>query len=343
MLLANIILFLAAAAIAWWLSGFDSRVTGENNKSDLIRRILRCSVTFILAGIFFGGSPIKSGYAFIPLIMIIPVSLGLLWCNPLGELLSHGFRRLIDSDDRREFDPNQSARNLDMVASLLKSGRREEAAQLCATLKGSDDANILVMETLLARSGIQLENDRKPKPLTEAYRLRSEGKFDEAVAVLNSLLAENPSNVDATLMLMRLYAQDLRRSDKAAEILRALEQQPHIPPGHIDYAQRSIHDWGREEPAPEAAVALPESVDELLECGYLGTAMEILEQKVAEQPEDFDLLLKLAEVHGLHCGNVHRAEKIVRKIETNRSFSAEQVQIAKTKLTEWREAKPKKN
>jgi tetratricopeptide (TPR) repeat protein len=342
MIVLNIILLTIAAAIAWWLSGFDSRVTGESKKADFIRRILRCAATFLLAWIFFASNAVGTGYDFIPLILIVPTSLGLLWCNPLGELLSHGFRRLIDTDDRSVFDPHQSARNLDMVASLLKSGRREEAAQLCEALKKSGDANILVMETLLARNGIQLENDRKPKPLTEAYRLRSEGKFDEAAAVLNLMLAENPSNVDAALMLMRLYVRDLRRSDKAAEVLRALEKQPHIPPGHIEYAQRSIHDWGRKKRAAEAVV-LPESVDELLACGYLGTAIEILERKVKERPQDFDSWLKLAEAHGLHSGNIQRAEKIIEKIEGNRGFSAEQIQVAKVKLKEWREAKPRKN
>jgi tetratricopeptide (TPR) repeat protein len=328
----NIILLSAAAAIAWWLSGFDSRVTGENKKADLTRRILRCVVSFALTTIFFSEPSILG-------LLVLPVSIGLLWCGCLSELGARGFHRLIDSDDRREFDANESARHLDMVASLLKSGRHEEAAQLCATLKESGDANILVLETLLAHSGIQFENDRKPKPLTEAYNLRSQGKFDEAAEILNSLLAENPSNVDAALMLMRLYVQDLKRSDKAGEILRALEKQPHIPPGHIDYAQRSIQDWGRKKRAPEV-VALPESVDELLACGYLGTAIEILERKVKEQPQDFAAWLKLAEAHGFYSANIPHAEKMVQKMEAKNNFSAEQIQIAKTKLKEWRDAKP---
>jgi tetratricopeptide (TPR) repeat protein len=330
----KIILLSVATAIAWWLSGYDSRVTGENKKADFIRRILRCVVTFVLAVIFFSEPSILG-------IIILPVCIGLLWCGCIAELFSRGFHRLIDSDDRREFDPHQSARNLDLVASLLKSGRHTEAAQLVETFKESGDANILVMETLLARSGIQFENDRKPKPLTEAYNLRSQGKYDEAAALLNSLLAENPSNVDAALMLMRLYVQDLQRSDKAAEVLRALERQPHIPTGHIEYARRSIHGWGRKEHAPETVV-LPESVDELLACGYQGTAIEILERKVKEQPQDFDSWLKLAEAHGLYSGNLQRAGKIVEKIEGNRDFSAEQIQVAKVKLKEWLEAKPRK-
>jgi len=300
----NIILLTAAAAIAWWLSGFDSRLTGENVKADLLRRGIRCGLTLFLLAILFS---LPYSIASAPPMFLIAGLMAIIWAGCLTELGARCFHRLVDPEDKREFDPHQSARNMDMVASLLKSGRHEEAAQLCATLKNSGDANILVLETLLARSGIQFENDRKPKPLTEAYRLRSEGKFDEA-----------------------------------AEVLRALEKQPHIPPGHIDYARRSIQDWGRPKRTPEAVV-LPESVDELLACGYLGTAIEILERKVKEQPQDFDSWLKLAEAHGLHSGNIHRAEKIVQKIGGHPGFSAKQIRTAKMKLEEWREAKPRQN
>ena len=213
MFLVNIILLSVAAAIAWWLSGFDSRLTGESGKADLMRRGIRCGSTLFLLVILFS---LPYSIASAPPMLLIVALLALIWTGCITELGARFFHRLVDPEDKREFDPHQSARNMDMVASLLKGGRHEEAAQLCATLKESGDANILVLETLLARSGIQFEHDRKPKPLTEAYHLRSQGKFDEAAAVLNSLLAENPSNVDAALMLMRLYAQDLRRSDKAA-------------------------------------------------------------------------------------------------------------------------------
>jgi tetratricopeptide (TPR) repeat protein len=335
MILLHITLLILAGLTLWWLSGFDSKVTGENTKADLIRRILRCVVSFVLATIFFSGPSILG-------ILILPVSIGLLWCGCLGEFFARGFHRLIDHADNREYDPNKSAHDLEMVASLLKSGRHDEAVQLCEALKQSGDANILVLETMLARSGIQFESGRKTRPLSEAYRLRSEGKIEETEMVLKSLLADNPANVDAALMLMRLYVQDFQRSDKAAEVLRVLEKQPHIPSTHIEYARRSIHDWGRKERKPEAVV-LPESVDELLVCGYQGTAIEILERKLKEQPRDFDSWLKLAEAHGLYAGNLHRAEKIVGKIEANRDFSAEQIQVAKMKLKEWREAKPRKN
>ena len=140
------------------------------------------------------------------------------------------------------------------------------------------------------------------------------------------------------MMLMRLYVQDVRRSDKAAKVLRSLEQQPHIPSAHLEYARyarRSIVEGRQRNPKP-AAVALPESVDELLAGGYLGTAIGMLEGKIKERPADFGLWLKLAEAHGRHAGDLRRAEKIVRQIESNRSFSAEQCQIAQARLKEWR-------
>ncbi len=342
MIVLHVMLMALGAAAMWWLSGYDAQVTGENKRRDLIRRVARCLATAILVLIFFEPDAVRTGYAFIPLILIVPATIGILWAGCVGAFFAQGIHRVIDSDDRRPLDLNGSSRNLDLVASLLKSGRHEEAAQLCEALKKSGDANILALEAMLARSGIQFDCGRKPKPLVEAHRLRSEGKFTEAEAILQTLLAENPSNVDAALMLMRLYARDLRRSDKAAEVLRALEKQPHISSAHIEYARRSIHEWGQRKSAPAAEV-LPESVDELLACGYLGTAIEILERKLKEQPKDFDLWLKLAEAHGLHSGNLQRAEKMIQKIETERSFSPDQIKIARTKLQEWREAKPRQN
>jgi hypothetical protein len=146
--------------------------------------------------------------------------------------------------------------------------------------------------------------------------------------------------VDAAMMLMRIYTQDLRHPHKAREILRALEKQTHISPAHVEFARRSIAEWSQGKPKPEKVVAPPESIDELLTQGYFGTAIEVLEQKIEEQPRDLDLRLKLAEVYGRHCGDVDRAGKIVRQIETSPGFTPEQIQNARTKLEEWRKTGP---
>ena len=75
---------------------------------------------------------------------------------------------------------------------------------------------------------------------------------------------------------------------------------------------------------------------ELLAAGHLGTAIEILEAKLAERPEDFGLWLQLAEAYGHYCGDLKRAGGIVARMEGKGAFSAEQVRVAKARLAEWR-------
>jgi thioredoxin-like negative regulator of GroEL len=266
--------------------------------------------------------------------------LALVWAGCIAELFARWFHYLVDPADEQEIDPDKGLRDLDMIASLIKNDRREEAIHLSRRLRESGEVSVLVLETRLEHLGIKLESVQKPKPLTEADRLRSQGRFPEAEAVLSSLLAENPANVDAAIMLMRLYAEDLHRPDRAMAALQSLEKQPHVPSAYIEYARRSIAEWSQGKPEPEAVDAQPESIDELLVHGYFGTVIEILEQKIEEQPGDLDLRLKLAEVYSQHCGDIHRAEKIVRQIETSPGFTLEQVQNARTKLEAWRKARP---
>ena len=111
-------------------------------------------------------------------------------------------------------------------------------------------------------------------------------------------------------------------------------------PMSLQIARKVINHFHQAKPKPEKVDAPPESIDELLAQGYLGTVIEILEQKIGEQPRDFDLRLKLAEVYAQRCGDVHRAEKIVRQIETSPGFTPEQGQNARTKLEELRKARP---
>ena len=114
---------------------------------------------------------------FLPALFLTAGLLAVLWAGCLAELGARCFHHLVDPDDRRTFDPDKSAREHDRVASLLKKGRHEEASQLCAALKESGDANVLVLEALLARHGVQVETDRKPKPLAVAYLARMGGNL----------------------------------------------------------------------------------------------------------------------------------------------------------------------
>lgn len=117
-------------AAGWRLSGYDPKVTGENKWKDFIRRILRCLATAIFAAILFGIRPSGPGYGFIPILLVFPISIALLWCGCISEWWSHSFHQFLFSGGKCEFDPNAEARELDRVAALLKNGQREEALQL---------------------------------------------------------------------------------------------------------------------------------------------------------------------------------------------------------------------
>jgi hypothetical protein len=125
----------------------------------------------------------------------------------------------------------------------------------------------------------------------------------------------------------------------------------------IEYARRSLEEWIQEgseakQPGPGIeSLLLPnracppvrteffhaeDPVDALLANGYLGTAIEILEQQVSEHPRDFELAMKFAEAHGRYCRNFGRAKRIVSQIASNPAFSKEQITHAQGKLKEWR-------
>jgi hypothetical protein len=331
LILLNLVALVLIGLVAWWLSGYDSQLTHENQKADRIRRGIRSGVTLLLLEIIYLAPPTA---------IFLIVILAVIWAGCISELASHGFHRLIDPSDKRVFDPARNLRELDAVAALIRNGKKAEAIQLCNVLKEAGEVDPIALELTLAHLGVPQADAKRISPLTTASQLRRQGKFPEAELLLNSLLAENPRNVDAAMMLVWLYAQDLRRPGQAEEVLRALERQPHIPASHIEFARRSIGEWSRPSSKRVAAVAPPESLDELLARGFFGTAIEILENKTREQPQDFDLRMKLAEVHALHCGNFQRAEKIIQQLQADPNFSPEQLQSAKAALREWRENKP---
>jgi len=339
-ILAHIAVLVLIVLTAWWLSWYDPKVMGVNDRNDLVRRSLRCGATLILAE-----AGIWSMWQFVryentvggELYLGISIMLAILWSGCLTALLSRAFEWLVHPHNELEWEFDRSLRDLDTLAKLVRNGRRKEAIQLCLKLKKSGDASVLALETILDHLGVKDQFVRKPEPLTQASRLRREGKFAAAESLLKSLLSKNPTNVDAAMMLIRLYAQELRRPDKAEKVLRALERQPYVSDGHTDFARRSIAEWSRNKTDPEVPPAPPSSVDELIAKRHLGIAVERLLQRTEEQPLDFESWLKLAEVYAVHCDSIRRAETIVRQIEEDSAFTQEQIQMARTRLNEWRE------
>ena len=219
-LFANIVILALATLASWWLSGYDAKLTGENEIADRWRRGIRCGITLLLVEVaiwnlwrYAHSNDVAAG----ALYLAIALLLGLTWIGCLSGMLAHGFHWLFDPSDHRELDSEKNRRDMDAIARLIQSGHKEAAIQLCQRLKESGDASVLAMDTMLEHLGVGQNSVQEPKPLNEASRLRLAGKFAEAETILKSLLVENPANVDAALMLTRLYAQDMCRMDLATK------------------------------------------------------------------------------------------------------------------------------
>jgi hypothetical protein len=338
-LLCNLAVVAVAVIVFWWLSGFDSRLSGEA-REDFARRALRCGITLIIVEIGFYElwrcwliGDRSAGLAYLS--MLIPMAL--IWVGCISEAGSQYFHHLIDPQDKRPYDPKAGLRELDGIGHLLRSGRKEEAIQLCRTLLQTSPEHRAAAELTLHHVGAPVpELPQKSKPLADAARLRQTGKFVEAEAILISLLEKEPLTTDAALMLIRLYGQDLRQPDKAMEVLRSLENAPHVPAAYIEFARRSIMEWQTSPANTPKEEPIPQSIDELIAKKYLGTAIDILEKQCESEPENFASWLKLAEVHGVNCANLQLAEKVIRRIEANLAFTSEQKQQARHQLEAWR-------
>jgi tetratricopeptide (TPR) repeat protein len=343
MILLNIGVLAGTALGTWWLTGIDKTVSGESKRDRHLTRAVRCVAVSFLAAVYvwFVEQP-GMGFAGIPFLLIIPVSIALILRSSVSELFTHGFIRFLDPTlhDDREFDLNKARRYQDTIAHLIHNGHRDEAIKLCEELKQSGELDIVTLENTLEFLGVKQNRAHVSKPLAEVRQLRLEGKFAEAEQRLKVMLAENPNHLEAALLLVRLYAQDLRRPSQAHEVLHALEKQPHVSAAHVEFARRSVDEWSRPRPAQIATAAPPaaESIDELLAQGFFGSAIERLEEQVKAQPQDFEPRLKLAEVFAVNCKDLQRAEKIIRQLDTADGFSPQQIESARTKLAGWRSA-----
>jgi hypothetical protein len=346
------------SALAWWLSGYDSQVTGENRIKDIRRRVLRCGANLLLITVGIAAATDGGRFgAFVLIALVLPLSI--VWAGCVSELLAHGFHGLVDSSDLRGFDPKELTRELDRMAELVQQGRNEEAIHLCARLRKSAEGSALALDsTLFSVYDELLAGSSFATPLVaEAQKAYDAGHCLLAESRLTQVLKGAPGNLKAGMLLMRLYAQNLHNRTRAQAILRSFEERDGVPPGFVDYARHRLNEWltpaPKHQPSSEAlesvlverkSVEPPEevidpktaSVAELLKAGHLGTAIERLETSVKERPQDFNLRLQLAEAYGRYCCNLSRASEIVARIEAYPAFRPDQVRVAKAKLREWR-------
>jgi thioredoxin-like negative regulator of GroEL len=345
LILGNLAILAAIGLGTWWLTGYDKTASGESKRGHYLTRALRCMGVLFLSAILLllFNLPGLASFASLRVVIFVATCIGFILRSSISELFTHGVLQLMDPElhDTRPFDPKRTERYLDAIARLIQSGQREAAIELCNKLKQTGAVDLITIENTLDFLGVKPDRVPMTGSLLEAERLRTGNQFPEAERLLKSLLAKNPADAGAVLMLMRLYADDLRQSERAREVLRTFEQQPHAPPDLIKLARRSLAEWSHVQPPPlpeSAQSRKPESVEELLAQGSFGGAVEFLEEKLKDRPADFELRLKLAEVYAVHCKNLFRAEKIVAQIVRFSDASSEQTALARAKLAEWHEA-----
>lgn len=342
----DIVFILIVGAVGWWVSGYDTKVTGEDHREDFIRRAARTAIAMLLAAM-----------ATILTFIAVPifVMIGLVWMSCLAEFGSRQIHKLIDPEDKREFDPKELERKLDTLAELVRQGRRTEAFDLCKKLGESSDVSPLVLEATMHRLYQETLDDTETSVvLAGARQLIETGEFDEAESRLKHILATRPSSWSALLLLMKMYARNLSQPLKALALLNP-DQQTQLPPAFAVYARRSIDQWTDEANRVDESQAgfhhasgtsvafsptavMPEvSVEELLKTNQFATAVERLEREINEDPKNFELRLKLAEVYAVHCADLNRAGKMIQKMEG--AFTSEEVQLAKAKLREWQKGR----
>lgn len=333
-----------AAALTWWLSGYDTQVTGENKKEDLIRRSIRCGISLVLL----------TTAAFDPFI-VIPVALILafLWVGCGAEFLWRVFHHLVDPEDERPFDVKEIERHTDHLAELIRQGRNREALEFCTRLEQSGPVSLQAVETMAHRLYHEtLESIGRSPFLKEIVLWREHKQFAHAESQLQEQLARQPDNWAAILLLARIYAEDLGQPNRALAMVDPANKPSPLPRQFLKFARQSINEWSETASKQAQIESRPEldrlraarqgeppvkeiSINELLNSGQLATAIEHLENAVKEQPQDAELWLKLAEAHAVYCADPAQAAKVIRRMAATSKFTPEEMETARASLKEW--------
>ena len=256
------VILAVTSLLSWWLSGYDSKLTGDDKAADFKRRIIRCAITVFLMAL--GVSATLGGGRFGGIVYIaLVLPLALIWVGCLSELFARGFHSLIDSPGGAGSDPRKISADLDRVAALFEQGRNEEAIALCTKLFESGDASGLAMETMLFKLYDAAFGDERLglyPALAEAGRMCAAGHFSGAESQLNLLLKREPRNLACVLTLSRLYAQNLGRPDRSYALIQDFERRPGVPPFFVEYARRRVGEWldpkAKEEKSTEGIESL---------------------------------------------------------------------------------------
>lgn len=96
-LILNIVVLLVIAAGAWWLTGNDKTAGGESKRDLHFTRALRCvAVVFLAAAFLWFIEQPNMGFAGIPFLIILPMSIAIVLRSSLSELFTHGLLHFME-------------------------------------------------------------------------------------------------------------------------------------------------------------------------------------------------------------------------------------------------------
>jgi len=339
-LTAKILVVAIVTAAIWWMSGYDTRLTGENPRSDFLRRLIRSAITLVLLWLTALG-----GLMAVPIFVVIAV----IWAGCLAEFGARQFHKLVDGGDHVRFDPKDTQRRLGQLTQFIRNGQNTQALDLCHELETSGEVSPLILDaTIYPFYRSMLDSFETSAVLAEARRWYRAGKFVEAETELRRILAAQPKNDTAILFLMQIWARDLSQPQKALALLEPVGSPPRLHRALVRYARRSLEEWsheGRHLQAVEQEKLAPPMpsrtepelcIDDLLKRNQLATAVERLESDLRAYPQDVHLWLKLAETYAVYCADWERARRIIQKMESTATFAPAEIQFAKSRLKEWR-------
>ncbi len=138
-LLANVVVMAFASVVSWWLSGYDTHLTGQNVKADHLRRCIRCGITLCLVEVGFMCLWLYGRYNDVvagALYLGIALPMGLTWIGCISEMLAQGFNWLFDPGDHRPSDLDKSQRDQDAIAHLVKNGPQTSSHRIVPAAQG---------------------------------------------------------------------------------------------------------------------------------------------------------------------------------------------------------------
>jgi hypothetical protein len=231
----------------------------------------------------------------------------------------------------------------DKVKEKCRAGRFADAEILLQEALGRDSLN--------EQAFIQLVRlycqDMKNRPAAEKLIAGAGNTFSpKLLDYMSGLLDEWMQLPVRSVVKRRTFLDWFRQQDRVEPVSKGISTIPPpvtskpAPPEAADPLEAQLERLKQTRETMPAHTGGHDPIDQLLAEQRLGTAVELLKQQAESSPKNFNLWLRYAEAHGLHCGNLTTATKIVRQMERSGNFKKAQMKKAYARLKKWHEKHP---